>query len=185
MELTSVNAWQLCYDGKIVDGMDRYVFIGQYPNINAEKITKVTAPVSVTSFTKDISVTAEAVFKAVVENIGRPLLDGVYSIMADTTALNTGKKTGVNKRLQEYFKSDIGHEVHTIECLFHVNEDYFTHAKQYLEGKVKGPNAFQDGALMNRIKKLPKPKPEDLKAREECKVPTTLIAVNYLKAKTA
>ena len=44
---------------------------------------------------------------------------------------------------------------------------------------------MQDGALMNRIKKLPKPKPEDLKVGEECKVPTTSIAVNYLKVKTA
>ena len=84
-----------------MSGKDRSIFIGQYPNINAEKITKVTAPVSMKSFTKDISVTSEAVFKAVVENIGRPLLDRVYLIMADTTALNT-EKTGVNKRLQEY-----------------------------------------------------------------------------------
>ena len=141
MELASVNAWQLCYHGNIIDGMDRYVFIGQYPNINAEKITKVTSPVSVKSFTKDISVPAEAVFKAIVKNIVRPLLDRVYSIMADTTALNTGKKIGVNERLQEYFKSDIGHEVHTIEHLFHVSEVYFTRAKQYVEGKVKRPHA--------------------------------------------
>ena len=25
----TVDAWQLCYDGKITDGIDRYVFIGQ------------------------------------------------------------------------------------------------------------------------------------------------------------
>ena len=25
----TVDAWQLCYDGKIIDGVDRYVFIGQ------------------------------------------------------------------------------------------------------------------------------------------------------------
>ena len=26
-KLTSVDAWQLCYDGKIIDGIDRYVFV--------------------------------------------------------------------------------------------------------------------------------------------------------------
>ena len=25
----TVDSWQLCYDGKIIDGIDRYVFIGQ------------------------------------------------------------------------------------------------------------------------------------------------------------
>ena len=25
----TVDAWQLCYDGKIIDSIDRYVFIGQ------------------------------------------------------------------------------------------------------------------------------------------------------------
>ena len=24
-----LGSWQLCYDGKIIDGIDRYVFIGQ------------------------------------------------------------------------------------------------------------------------------------------------------------
>ena len=65
-----------------------------------------------------------------------------------------------------------------------MNKVYFTRAKQFLESQVKGPNAFQDGALMNRIKKLPKPKPKDLKAREKYKIPTTSIAVNHIKVKT-
>jgi len=52
--------------------------------------------------------------------------------------------------------SEIGHAVHALECLFHVNEIYFTHAKIFLEGKVKGSSAYEEGALLNRIKKLPK-----------------------------
>ena len=42
--------------------------------------------------------------------------------MADTTAINTGKKSGVNKRLQDYIMENVGHDIHTLECLFHVNE---------------------------------------------------------------
>ena len=29
LDYVTVDAWQLCYDGKIIDGIDRYVFIGQ------------------------------------------------------------------------------------------------------------------------------------------------------------
>ena len=32
-KLTSVDAWQLCYDGQIIDGIDRYVFVSQCLNI--------------------------------------------------------------------------------------------------------------------------------------------------------
>ena len=72
--------------------------------------------------------------------------------MADTTAVNTGKKLGVNKRLEEYLKSNIGYQIHSLECLFHTNEIYFTYVKNFLEGKAKGPNAYKDGALINKIK---------------------------------
>ena len=80
--------------------------------------------------------------------------------MADTTAVNTGKKSGVNKRLEEYFESNIGHQIHSLECLFHTNEIYFAYAKNFLEGKAKGPNAYEDGALNNKIKKYHKPDPK-------------------------
>ena len=89
----------------------------------------------------------------------------------------------MNKRLEEYFVSGIGHDVHTLECLFHVNEIYFTHAKIFLEGKVKGPNAYEDGALMQRINKMPKCEPENLKIRQACEVSITAIAANHIKAK--
>ena len=155
-----MNAWHLCYDGKIIDGIDRYVFIGQC--FDQEK---VSTPLQVKSFQKETSVTSAAVFNSIIETIDKPLLSRVYSIMADTTAVNTGKKSGVNERLEECFKSNIGHQIHSLECLFHTNEIYCTYAKNFLEGKAKGPNADEDGALINKIKKIPQPRPEDMKTR--------------------
>ena len=99
-----MDAWQLRYDGKIIDGIDRYVFIGQC--FDPEK---VSTPLRVESFQKETSVTSAAVFNCVIETIDKPLLSRVYSIMVDTTAVNTGKKSGVNKRFEEYFESNIGH----------------------------------------------------------------------------
>ena len=144
----TVDAWQLCNDGKIIDGIDRYVFIGQC--FDQEK---VSTPLQVKSFQKETSVTSAAVFNSIIETIDKPLLFRVYSIMADTTAVNTGKKSGVNKRLEEYFESNIGHQIHSLECLFYTNEIYFTYAKNFLEGKAKCPNAYEDGALINKILK--------------------------------
>ena len=103
--------------------------------------------------------------------------------MADTTAVNTGKKSGVNKRLEEYFKSNIGHQIHSLECLFHTDEIYFTYAKNFLKGKAKGPNAYEDGALTNKIQKIPQPRPEDMKTRQECEISVISIASNHLKTK--
>ena len=62
--------------------------------------------------------------------------------MADTAALNTGKISGVNKRLQDHVRSIAGHGIHELECLFHVNEVYLTHAITAVEGKKKGPGAM-------------------------------------------
>ena len=109
---------------------------------------KVSTPLQVKSFQKETSVTSAALFNSIIETIDKPLLSRVYSIMADTTAVNAGKKSGVNKRLEEYF---IGHQIHSLECLFHTNEICFTYAKNFLEGKAKGPNAYEDGALINKI----------------------------------
>ena len=122
-------------------------------------------------------------FNSIIETIGKPLLSRVYSIMADTAAVNTGKKSGVNERLEEYFKSNIGHQIHSLECLFHTNKIYFAYAKNFLKGKTKGPNANEDGALINKIKKIPQPRPEDMKTRQECEISVTSIASNHLEAK--
>ena len=48
--------------------------------------------------------------------------------MSDTTALNTGKMSGLNKWLSDFYKLHYDRNIHLLECLFHVNKIYFTHA---------------------------------------------------------
>ena len=60
--VASSNAIQLCYDGKIIDKIDRYVFVAQFVNVSDAKTEQV---VGVKSFGKDQSVTAEALFNAI------------------------------------------------------------------------------------------------------------------------
>ena len=68
---------------------------------------------------------SEILFNSILEVCGN-LLQNMYSIMADTTS-NTGKKSGVNKRLEQFFIQNIGRDIHVLECFFHVNEIYFNH----------------------------------------------------------
>ena len=44
--------------------------------------------------------------------------------MSDTTSLNTGKVSGVDKRLTDFYQKYHGRNIHFLECLFHVNEIY-------------------------------------------------------------
>ena len=104
--------------------------------------------------------------------------------MTDTTAINTGKKSGVNKRLQDYIMENVGHDIHTLECLFHVNEIYFTHVMSLVEGRKKGPRMMQEGALFYKIKSIPKPEPTTEIIRENLlKVSIPGIALLHLKSK--
>ena len=41
---------------------------------------------------------------------------------ADTTSLDSGKKSGVSKRLVDLFNENLGHDIHVLECVFHANE---------------------------------------------------------------
>ena len=41
------------------------------------------------------------------------------------------------------------HSIYILECLFHMNEVYFTHVICLLEGKKKGPGMLQDCPLLN------------------------------------
>ena len=124
-ELGRAAAIQLCYDGKIINKMNRYILLGQY----VDKEKKCEKVIAVETFEKGRPVTAESVF----------ILDKVYSVMPDTTALNTGKMAGVNKRLADFYKLHHDRNIHSLECLFDVNEIYFTHAIAKVEGKKKGP----------------------------------------------
>ena len=141
--INAASAVQLCYDGRVVDKIDRYVFLGQFVG---DKLERCESIMLVKSFPNSISVTAKVIFDTITEEISIQCLQNVYSIMADTTAANTGKKSGVNTRLVQYFKETIGHDVHTLECLFHVNEIYLTHVISMVDVRKKGPGMMEDGS---------------------------------------
>ena len=77
--------------------MDRYILLGQY-------VKKKVRVIAVKTFGKGRSATAESVFTAITEHVDQSILDKVYSVMSNTTALNTGKMSGVNKRLADFYK---------------------------------------------------------------------------------
>ena len=175
----SSNAIQLCYDGKIIDKINRYVFVAQFVNVGDAKTEQV---VGVKSFGNDQSVTAEALFNAI-SDVCSGILQNAHSVMAGTTALNTGKISGVNKRLQDYVRIIAGHGIHEFECLFHVNEVYLTHAITAVKGKKKGPGAMQDGAILNKIKNIEKPNIDDLDPNQSFQVSVTKMASIQVTAK--
>ena len=59
---------------------------------------------AVKSFPAGVSVTAQTVFNAIANEVCGPCINNVFSIMGDTTCLNSGKKSGVNKRLVDFFQ---------------------------------------------------------------------------------
>ena len=79
--------------------------------------------------------------------------------MSDTTAVNTGLRKGINSRLKNFFNKFYGRDIHTFECLLHINELYLTHLIKFKEGDSKAPNKMQDDAIYNLIEELD---PEDL-----------------------
>ena len=92
-KLEAAPVQQLCYDGRIVNKIDRYVVLGQFIDDTQSGCESV---MHVKSFPKDMAVTAEAVFCTIKEEVNSKYLEEVHSIMVDTTALNTGKFSGVN-----------------------------------------------------------------------------------------
>ena len=79
---------------------------------------------------------------------------------------------------------NVGHDIHTLECLFHINEIYFTHVVSLVEGRKKGPGMMQEEALFNKIKSIPKPEPTTENVRENLStVSITGIALLHLKSK--
>ena len=176
-ELRSANAILLCYDGRfnIKNKVEIYVLLGVFNNgqLRSEQV------IAVKSFISGTSVTSDVLFNAIIDNCG-DLLRNVYSVMADTTAINTGKKSGVNKRLEQYFTQHMGRDIHVLECLFHVNEIYFNHMIKAIEGKKKGPGALEEGSLRNRINNLGKRDSTHVISRNE--LPFVSIAKTHLKA---
>ena len=168
-------------NGRIVNKSYRYVFLGQFFNTAG---SETEAVIAVKSFPCGTSVTSEVLFKTITTEACEGFLTKIFSLMADTTAVNTGKISRVNKRLRDYFVQEVGHDIHTLECLFHFNEIYFTHVVSLVEGRKKGPGMMQEGALYNKIKTIQKP---DTMANFSCenlpKISVTSIAPLHLKGK--
>ena len=82
-----------------------------------------------------------------------------------------------------FFNENVGHDIHVLECMFHVNEIYFSHVILHIEERTKGPAAMQDGALRNCIKSINKPDINNILPRQSIPAPTTNIASLQLKAK--
>ena len=87
--------------------------------LEEKKYEKVVA---VKTFERGSSVNAEAVFTAIMENTNLSILRKVYSVTSDTTALNTGKISGVNKRLTDFYKSRHHRNNYSQECLFIISK---------------------------------------------------------------
>ena len=47
--------------------------------------------------------------------------------------------------------------IHSLGCLFHVNEIYFTHTIAKIEGIKKAPGTMEDGSLMKYFGDIRKP----------------------------
>ena len=72
-------------------------------------------------------------------------LKKIHSVIADTTALNTGKFSNVNQSLIEHFNEKWGRDIHALECMYHINEKYLGHVISMVEGKKKVPEIMEEG----------------------------------------
>ena len=73
---------------KSFNKIDRYVFIGQYHDLDQHFFERIMA---MKSFPTSVSVTAQTVFNAIVNEVCGPYINNVFLIMADTTSLNSSK----------------------------------------------------------------------------------------------
>ena len=102
--------------------------------------------------------------------------------MLATTSLNTGKVSGVNKCLIDFYKKYHGRNIYSLECLFHANDIYSSHIIAKIEGKEKGHGTLQ-GALMKHFTDIQNPDIGTIVDREKLAVPITYIASLHLRKK--
>ena len=107
-------------------------------------------------------------------------LSKIYSVMSDTTALNTGKKSGINKHFDVFYRNHHYRGAYSLKCLLHVNKIYFTHVIAKVKGKTKRPIAVQDGAMIMHFKDIQKPDLNKIIGREILKVSISKIAALHL-----
>ena len=77
--------------------------------------------------------------------------------MANTTSLSSGKKSGVNKKLGDFFSDTVAYDIHELEGLLRVSEIYLTHVMKAINEK-KNPRwviAKPETAQKLDIKEIP------------------------------
>ena len=155
---SQIGPLQLMFDGKKINGRERMVVILQYIDENGVMQERFA---QLKSFEEEESITGERLFDAiVVELFDDELLKKVYSILSDTTAVNTGSVKGINSRVKAYFNKEKGRDMHVFECLLHINELFLNHLIKVYEGDSKAPNKMEKGSVYNLIDSID---PEDLK----------------------
>ena len=144
-------------------------------DLKSEQVIEVKAIPSGTSETSKV------LFDAIIENCEDPL-QNVYLVMVDITSANTGKKSGVSKRLEQFLIYHMSRDIHLLEFFFHVNNIYFNHIMHKIERKIG--LATMEEPLQNRINNLKKPDSMRLPLRSELPVvPLTPMAKIKFKAK--
>ena len=76
------------------------------------------------------------------EQLGAEFMKKTWLIQSDTTALNTSCIQGINVKLQAHVQQNFQHEVHAVQCEFHINELFLGKVIIKIEGKSQGPGAF-------------------------------------------
>ena len=83
-----------------------------------------------------------------------PNASSLLSILADTTALNTGILAGIFRRLEIIFKRAFETDIITLECLFHIIELLLGKVISCYDGETVSPTGLEEGAVQNRIETI-------------------------------
>ena len=142
------------------------MFVGQSVDSRDSKAEYV---MGVKTFAKESSDTAETICVTFTGQLSGTYKNSIVSVMADTAAVHTAKKSGVNA-VNDFFQKTIGHDIHILECLFYVNEINLSHIITTF---------CEDDALKNLLHSIGKPKRNDVLTREKLDVAVTRMAVLY------
>ena len=171
-KLRNSSFMQLLYDEKKVNRRERFLFVAQYydgdkcSRFDVAKIAMVYFDSSYTLFTF-----LDAKMLSIFIPLGKVNLLRQSSfmrwlflcsllnrcrkyVMADTTSKNTGKAKGISNRLAAFFKENVGHGIHVLECQFHVNELLLGHTVKFIEGKSVAPDRMAEESVYNLIQKV-------------------------------
>ena len=179
-DLNKADALQLCYDSKIINKINRYVFIGQYYDPDQHSLSELW---QWNRFLQVYQSLPKQFLNAIVNEVCGPCINNVFSMMADTTSLNSGENSGVNKRLVDLLNENVGHDIHELECMLNVNEIYFSHVISTIEGKTKVQEQCTTVPCLTALKASTNPTLTTFFLVKIIPVPITNIASLQLKAK--